>query len=295
MPAHLHAVGSLDALWSLVDPWVANMQARGLGSKTIARHEDYVIRFFQRTRTSPDTLTEEQVDAFFRAMKPRCSTRQAYAAGLKSAYKFWLRRRLLEGDNPVAEVIAPSVHYPEPDYFSDDEAREILRCAGNRRNRRRVWAVVLLFETGARIGSLAAVEPADVRGNTIHFRVAKFDKPFSRELTPLGRLAVDQLLELYTPEKQTLVGVAPVTIGNWFRDAAREAGFPEGRVNAHLARNTAITNFYDRTLDPVLSAQFANHGDLRTIHRYIGRKRSMRLPLSTPLTGVDMTWATGQG
>lgn len=274
------------------------MGARGLAAETIQGREDYLIRFFQRTRTSPETLTEADCDRFFSKMPARSSTRQAYSAALKSAYRFWIRRRYIEVDvDPTSEIVAKTVRYPEADFFTHEEARQILVAANARRNKRRVWGILLLFETGARIGSLAAVEPSDIRDGRIHFRVAKFDKPYAIDLTPLAVEAVDHLLELWAPERVTLLGgIAPVTIGNWFRQAAREAGMQEGRVNAHLARHTAVTNFYERTLDALLAAKFANHGDVRLIHRYAGKaKGAMKAPLSSPLTGVDMRWATGEG
>jgi integrase len=298
MAAHLHVAGSLDHLWALCDAWRDNMLARGLLPKTAQSREDYLIRFLQRTRTSPETLSEEDCDRFFAAMPARCSTRQAYAAALKGAYPFWIRRRYLDLEmDPTSEIVAKTVRYPEADFFTHEEARQILVAAAARRNKRRVWGIVLLFETGARIGSLAAVEPHDVRDGRIHFRVAKYDKPYAIDLTPLGAEAVSELLKLWEPEKSTLLGgVAPVTIGNWFREAAREAGMTEGRVNAHLARHTAVTNFYERTLDALLTAKYANHGDLRMIHRYAGKASgAMREPLSRPLTGVDMSWAEGRG
>jgi integrase len=298
MPAHLHVAGSLDHLWALVDAWRDNMAARGLAPQTVAHREDYLIRFFQRTRTSPETLTAADCDRFFAAMPVRSSTRQAYAAALKSALPFWIRRRYIDLEmDPTTEIVAKSVRYPEADFFTHEEARQILLAAARRRNKRRVWGLVLLFETGGRIGSLAAVEPHDVRDDRMHFRVAKFDKPYAVDLSPLGIEAVEALLALWEPEKVTLLGgIAPVTLGNWFREAAREAGMHEGRVNAHLARHTAVTNFYERTLDGLLSAKYANHGDLRLIHRYAGKaKGAMRDPLSRSLTEVDMRLVLGEG
>lgn len=297
MPAHLHVAGSLDHLWALLDAWRDSMAARGLAAETIQSREDYLVRFLQRTRTSPETLSLEDCDRFFADMPARSSTRQAYAAALKGSYGFWLRRRYVELDtDPTSEIVAKSVRYSEADYFTHEEARQILVAAAHRRNKRRVWAIVLLFETGARIGSLAAVEPHDIREGRMRFRVAKYDKPYVAELSPLAQQAVDELVALWDPAKVTLIGgVAPVTIGNWFREAAREAGMAEGRVNAHLARHTAVTNFYERTLDALLTARYANHGDVRLIQRYAGKaKGAMRPPMEKPLLEVDMQWATGE-
>jgi len=286
MAAHLHVVGSLDHMWALVDAWRQNMMVRGLAPKTIAQREDFLVRFFQRTRSSPETLTEAVVAEFFAQMKPRSSTRQAYASALKSAYRFWIRRHLVQIDDPVVDVGAKAVHYPPPDYFEDDEARRILMAAAAKRNPRRAWAIVLLFETGARIGSLAALEPRDIRHGRVWWRVTKYDRPYSVILTPLASQAADELLALWSPEMVTLLGVAASTLGNWFREAARDAGMPEGRVNAHRARHTFATNILERTNDAVVTAESLGHRDLSTVMRYArGKERRMREVMSRSLTG----------
>ena len=305
MSAHLHVSGSLDHLWALVDAWQENMIIRGLAEKTRTDREIYLMHFFRKTRSSPEALTESIVAQFFKDMKHRSSTRQAYTAALKSAYKFLIRKKYLDIDNPAEDVVAKAVIYPPPDYYEDDEARRILIAAATKRNPRRAWAVVLLFETGGRIGSLAAVESRDIRHGRIHFRVVKYDHPYSVILTPFAQEAIDQLVALWEPEMGTLLGIAPSTLGTWFREAARAADMPEGRVNAHKARHTFATALLERTSDAIVTAESLGHQDLSTVMRYArGKENRMREifstpligsdePLSRPLTRVDMSWAEG--
>ena len=86
-------------------------------------------------------------------------------------------------------------------------------------------------------------------------------------LTPRARAAFAELLELHHGSP-TLIGRQEATIGEWFRDAARDAGMREGRVNAHLARHTAATRLYARTKDALLVAEYLNHADLSQVQRY---------------------------
>lgn len=288
MAAHLHVAGSLDHLWALVDAWQENMVVRGLAEKTRIDREIYLMHFFRKTRSSPEALTESIIAQFFKDMKPRSSTRQAYTAALRSAYKFWIRKNYLDIVNPTEDVVAKAVIYPPPDYYEDEEAKRILIAAATKRNPRRAWAAVLLFETGARIGSLAAVEPRDIRHGKIHFRVVKYDHPYSVNLTPFAQEAIEELLSLWEPEMVTLLGIAPSTLGTWFREAARSAAMEEGRVNAHKARHTFATNVLERTHDAIVTAESLGHQDLSTVMRYArGKEQRMREVFSKSLTGAS--------
>jgi integrase len=283
MPA-LHAAGSLDAFWALLDSWVDHMAARELTPDTIEQRESYLLRFLRRTRTSPETVTEQICERFLAGVTPRSSKREAYVAALRSFYRFAQARGYVDA-NPAADLHARSPKYAAPDFFSAEEVRAIVAAAARRQPGMRQWAIVLLFETGARIGSLAAVEPRDVGAERIHFRKAKNDRPYSVILTPAARRAAEQLLELYRGT-QTLIGRHEDTVGEWFRDACRDAGLPEGRVNAHLARHTAATMLYARTKDPLLVKDFLNHADLGQIARYARvRDEAMQEALGRSLTG----------
>jgi integrase len=132
--------------------------------------------------------------------------------------------------------------------------------------------LLLLFETGARIGSLASVRPRDVVGcppRRVRFPVAKNDRPYGVPLTPAASEALAALLGMMAPDQATVLGVAKTTLGQWFHEAASTAGFPPGRVHAHLARHTAGTMLYRRTHDPMLVKVFLNHADLSQVQRYV--------------------------
>ena len=178
--------------------------------------------------------------------------------------------------------------YPDPDYFEPPEARSIV-AAAKARHPRRGAAVMVLFETGARIGSLAGVEPRDIRGNPparMAFRITKGDRPYSASLSPAASQAVVELLGMMEPEQDTLVGVSSMQIGNWFHEAALDAGFPPGRIHAHLARHTAGTLFYRRTKDPMALRKFLNHADGSQAQRYVRTlDEEVAAHLEVPLIG----------
>ena len=268
MATRPHSIGSLEEFWALIDAWARHMAARGLTTSTIEQREAFLLRFMRQTRSSPETVTEDTLDAFFAGMQRRNATRDAYIAAIRGFYRWAVRRGHLEHD-PSTELVMRPPRYGAPDFLRPEEIAALLEEAKKNRNPRRWAAIVLLFETGARIGSLAAVEPRDIRDGTMAFRVAKFDRPYAVPVTALAQTAVDELLEIWEPEKVTLLGgVAPATIGDWFRETARKTGLKEGRVNAHLARHTAATMLYARSRDPIMVKNFLNHDDLSVVHRY---------------------------
>jgi site-specific recombinase XerD len=273
VPAHLHVAGTLDALWALLDGWHDAMAAREMSSTTIEQREAYLLRFLRRTRSSPETVTEDVINRFLAAVNAKGSNRQAYVAALRGFYR-WAKRRGYVEQDPTTELVARSPKYPPPDYFEPHEVRAILAAAARRRPTERVHAITLLFETGARIGSLAGVEARDVHGGMLHFRYVKNDRPYAVELTPAARRAVDALRE--ARPTGPLIGVHKVTIWRWFHEAATDAGLPEGRRHPHLARHTFGTEVYERSQDPLLTMEALGHANLSTVHRYARVKSARR-------------------
>src|SRR6185369_14152159 len=93
---------------------------------------------------------------------------------------------------------------PAPFLEEEEVARLAIAAALHRpEDRRRPWGILLAYTTGARVESLCAVLPEDVRGGTISFRVAKGDKPYRNPLGPVGQVAADELLALrdYAPSR----------------------------------------------------------------------------------------------
>lgn len=262
----------LAAWWGALDEWQDWLGAQGMSAETREQYDSALVRFFRRTRTTPEVLTEGDVVRYLRRIDPRGSAAQLYVRALKSYYRWATRPQVQVHDhNPVVDLRVRARKYLPPDFYTEEEYARIVASAA-RRSERRAWTILLLLETGARIGSLAEVRAGDVGtepGQFIHFRVAKGDRPYRVPLSPSAAHAVRELLAYQGPKpRDALVGVHKVTIWRWFHEAAVDAGFPPGRRHPHLARHTAATNLYGRTRDPLLVKTFLNHADLSLIHRY---------------------------
>lgn len=286
----LSTAEGLVALWALLDAWQDHMAARGLSAETRDQYESYLLRGLRRARLTPETATARSLEGFIAAVPPKGTNRAAYVGAFKSFFRFVLREHLRD-DNPALDLRIKPPKYPPPDFFTPTEIAQILEAAGRRSTRsgNRRLALLLLFETGARIGSLASVEPRDLHGSPpshVTFRITKGDRPYRLALTPAASEAAVELLAMMHPGQRTLLGCHKVTLGNWFRDAARDAGMPEGRVHAHLARHTAATMLYARTKDPILVKDYLNHADLSQVVRYARvTEDTMAEALARSLTG----------
>jgi integrase len=250
-----------------MDRWQDALIAQGVAETTRLQYDRFLLRLLRQTRTDPVSLDVDRFNAHLATTKAKGSTRNATIQAARSFFRFAIRRGLIERD-PTAEAKIKSPRHPKSDYLTRDEVSRLVMAASTHRPPQRPWAMILLLETGARIGSLAGVTPEDVAHGRIHFRHTKNDRPYSVKLTPAAQEAVAELRALMRPGQETLVGCAKTTLWAWFNQAAREAGLPPGRRHPHLARHTAATALYKRTKDPLLVQEFLNHADLSQIPRY---------------------------
>jgi integrase/recombinase XerC len=105
------------------------------------------------------------------------------------------------------------------------ESRRRARGSAAVRSPRRAWALLLAFGTGMRPTELASVRPEDIQGNEIVVRHGKGGKERRLPVSPLARVAIEELRPWYNG---TIVGgVKPSTVTEWAEDAARDSGLRE--------------------------------------------------------------------
>jgi integrase len=149
--------------------------------------------------------------------------------------------------------------------------RELLRALF-RREPRRGWTAMLILATGARIGSVVALQVSDVDFDhaEISFRETKNDRPYTLPLGRRGMLACRQLVHISANNPTAsgaLVGVGPERVRQWLHAAEQEAHLP--RVWPHLLRHSFATDTARRT-DPETWRRLMNHADLSQWPRYVG-------------------------
>ncbi|MGQ0670453.1 MAG: tyrosine-type recombinase/integrase [Actinomycetota bacterium] len=209
-----------------------------------------------------ETLTEDDLVDYLGGLARNGRSRVDATKALRALFA-WAEGRL-RSDNPMSHLRTPRPKSrPAPD-LPDAELRALMRAAF-RRERRRGWAIMLCYATGARVGSLAALRPGDIEldGDArVTFRVTKGDRPYSVPLGHMGRIAAEHLLELRLP---TLIGVGPTRFGQWVETAEQTAGIRH--VWPHLLRH-AFSHRVGRSTDPETWRRLMNHADLSQWARY---------------------------
>jgi integrase len=213
------------------------------------------------------------------ASLPRNGSKRGDAIRALRAFFAWA---VVEGEvdrDPAAHIPVPRPRAgPAPD-LSEDELRRLLRAAF-RREPRRGWAILLCYVTGARVGSLMQVKPADVHlgpDARLDLLEAKGGKPYSVPLERAGVIAAEHLL---ASANGRLIGVGAERFRQWVHAAEQEAGL--GRVWPHLLRHAASTRVA-RSSDPETWRRFMNHADLSQWARYVaGTDERVRRAVPTP-------------
>jgi integrase len=258
-------------IFEVLGRWADWLEVTGTSLPTIAEYGNYILRAGRMIRKDPRWFSPDDVVTVLKGYGKHGPAKGQMVLALRSFYRFAEGRELC--GNPMADMKIRPAPEKEAAALTVEQLRALFRAAF-RRDPRRGWTLILLYATGARIGSLVAVTAEDVTPYSITFRTMKGHRPpHEVPLGHLGRIAVLQLLALPPGPRPTLVGIGKGTIWAWVRQAATDADVSvDGRLAwPHLLRHSAGTIGYEATKDPLGVAEFLGHKDLRQIRRYVGR------------------------
>jgi site-specific recombinase XerD len=201
------------------------------------------------------------------ASLPAHGTKRGGAMRAIKAFYAWLEgeHRL---DNPAGHLKVPRGKLTPAPELGPEQIRRLMSAAF-RKEARRGWAIMLALNTGARVSSLAAIEPRDVEldRRLLRLRVAKGDRPYAVPLNRSALVAARHLVaEAERLERTTLLGVGAARFRQWVHDAEREAGLD--RIWPHLLRH-AFSNRVAQAGDPEAWRRLMNHADLSQWSRYV--------------------------
>jgi integrase/recombinase XerC len=249
----------------------AHMEARRLSGSTRRTYRYELVYFWSSWAFEhcPDVLlaTTGDLEAYIVWLPAHGSKRGDATRALKAFYRWAVQ---YTGHDAAAELVIGRTRLDRAPDLPDAELRALLRAAF-RRERRRGWAILLCVSTGARVGSLCALEIRDVdlERAVIHFRSTKGDRPYRLPLNRPGLRAARALLELRNVSKREanleVVGVGPARFRQWVHDAEHEAGLP--RVWPHLLRH-AFSNRVALSGDVEAWRRAMNHADISQWARY---------------------------
>jgi integrase/recombinase XerD len=246
--------------------WDNFLAVQGLSPETRRSYRYHFLRFLADVMVDPAEVQEDDITTYLAAISRRGTTVQQILRALKSYYP-WAVRRGLCPVNPAEALKFRTPRVGQTLSLSLEEVTRLVVAASLWP--RRAWAILLLLETGARIGSMAAVAPGDTGtepGELIFFRVAKYGRPYAVPLSPIASDAVKALLP---GANGTLIGVRKETIWRWTHEAAVLAGLPEGKRHPHVLRHTFATNALRKGVNSRVLQELLNHTDLTQMARYV--------------------------
>ncbi|HXF73963.1 MAG TPA: tyrosine-type recombinase/integrase [Actinomycetota bacterium] len=264
---------------SLLAEWSDWMEAQGLSDRTQELYRYSLLKLLCfRDPVSRRTfvgrclleLSEGELVLFLASFKPKAHSKAQHRKALRSFYGWAHRRGYLARDPTAILDRARKPRRTRPEPYHPEELRRLVDAAKSR-DPRRAWAILACFALGTRRSEFAAISPADIdwiRG-VVHLRRTKGDRPRDVPLSPLARLAIEQLRPWWNG---TIIGgVRPSTFGAWVKQAARDAGLPPGRKHrSHTLRSTFAT-WLDQAGAPTgVIQQMLGHESLATTSAYVG-------------------------
>lgn len=258
------------------------MEVSGRHAESTRRqYRRYAVAFIADVLIPIDELTEDDVVAYLATITPKGGMRGQTIRALSSLCQYALRHGVIDQD-PTAWLKVPRERRGDAAYLEPEELAAVFASA-ERLDPRARPTLELMFATGARVGSVCGLTPADVdlRKEQITFRVAKGDRPYTNPLNDLGLAAARRLLELrdYRPPHaqrrlDTLVGVRAPVVQRWARLAGEIAGV---KVWTHLFRHTFCERLAnDPEIPEIVVIELMNWADGSQIRRYAKARDNLR-------------------
>ncbi len=211
-------------------------------------------------------INEENVIAFLASVGKRSNAKMLYARGIRSLVRFLVRRNVITDDLAEAFQVKRPKKPPTVALTEDELVRLLIAAAW--RDPRRAWALMLTFGIGARRMEVEAIRPEDVQSDVVHLRHCKGGKERRVELSPIARVALEELRPWYNGT--VLGGIRRQMITEWAHRAAEDAGLLEKVRHrpAHVLRASFITYLLQRGIAVQVVRDLVGHENIATTNDY---------------------------
>lgn len=282
------AIGELQAAFERFARMCSDGTLRRRSPATIVNYRDALRRLVSLTQIcSVRDLDSAVLRAFFREGRGR----YAWSTGTIASYRknlapflSWCVSQGLLGVSPLADIPAPAVVRAIPQFYSDNEIKELLYTVSisastdfERVRNRAIFGTLVL--AGLRRGELIGLMVDDVDFDTECLRIrAETSKSRQPRVVKMSR-EVAALLREYAESRdsrahRTRAFWINATRGEAFTihglkhltaRLSRDGGF---RVRLHKMRHTFATKFYQGSRDIASLQQILGHRDVRTTMIY---------------------------
>ena len=270
----------------LLKDWQAYMIAQGRSQKTIQNYRYAILRLMSEVNPpkSITAITEQDIVVFLASLGGKAHSKQLYVNGFKSFFR-WAYERGHMLEDPTMHLHPKAPNERPADAFSPEEVGALIIEARKYPNgERHALAIQLCYALGLRRTELCSISPDDIdwSGGRVHIRLAKGAK---QRWVEANGIAMDALEKLRPHFNGTVVDLDP----NWFtmlvHRAARDAGLPPGRRNAHMLRAAFATALLGEGVPVSVVSRLLGHSKLTSTARYLGvrdqdrRQAVSKLPL----------------
>lgn len=245
-----------------------------VGKLDIMLLREYVLYLLKRNKFEHHPYTPVQNELLSTA------TVHGYVRTLRAFFS-WLVREGLAETNIAKDLKPPKVAKKIVSTLSDEEILTILNTLNlnNHSQARNKAILVILLDTGLRIGELVNLKSEDVHLDEGFLKV--IGKGNKERIVPMGsnaQKALQKYLFRYRPKQinPTISNVFlsvqgnPLTINSaklMFARLARTSGV--NRLHAHLCRHTFATRFLINGGDVFTLQQILGHSTLEMVRRYV--------------------------
>lgn len=257
--------------YDLLKQWETYMVAQGRAEVTVRKYRYYLHRL--ASEVSPPKplteITEQDVMVFLATLSAKASARQFSMMAFGSFFRWAHQRGHIDSD--PTELLHPKGPTERPaDAFTPEEVGALMVAARTfRMGERDALAIQLCYSMGLRRTELCGITPDDIdwSGRRVLIRLAKGGQQRWVEGNDLAMETLEQLRPWYNG---TVIGsIKP----DWFtmlvHRAAKRAGFPRGRRNAHKLRSAFATSLLEEGVPISVVSRLLGHSKIQTTARYL--------------------------
>lgn len=262
--------------FTLYRAWWADIPSR-LGTTTVRTYRREVFAALADMGKDPLTLASRDIHRLLGAMRPQhASLRRAALADFFG----WVARQGYRTDNPLDD--APKIRVGRTKVRRGWTEEELFRawCAavhlGHNGHRGNGWDVAWTMVAQAclclRPGEIVRLTKSrcNLNGSSscVYITDTKTGHDRIVPVVALARVALDQLVELSSPDSDRLVMVGTTRYWEQVSAAARYAGLPPEKCRPYALRHTGATMLAERGVHPRVIAEILGHRDLRHVMVY---------------------------
>jgi len=234
----------------------------------------YVLFLLKKNKYHGHPITPEKPETL------SASTVHGHVRTLRAFFNWLVAEGLIES-NPARDLKPPKVYQKVVSTLSDEEIRAILGVLApvNSSNARNQTIIMLLLDTGLRMGELINLKMDDVHMNEGLLKV--MGKGKKERIVPMGsnaQRALQRYLFRYRPKPlhPGIVNVFLSVLGKpltengiklIFSRLAKKSGV--ARLHAHLCRHTFATRFLINGGDVFTLQQILGHSTLEMVRHYV--------------------------